>query len=149
MEIIRKERAAREDSGAEWEQADVAFTPTYGMAVRKMFEGRYYFGKVISTDPFNVTRPVTDSAKRDQTVPVWKVEYEDGDQEDMELDELLRVRIGRPRLPAPVRGRAFQMLELFSGRGIVTQAFFARQWKGMNQCGCHGRYVALASPRRP
>lgn len=57
---------------------DQKLMPYIGMNVRKNFEGKYYVGKVISGP---------------EQVPHWKVEYEDGDQEDLDAGELRCIAI--------------------------------------------------------
>ena len=58
-----------------------------------------------------------------------QVTFDDGDVEDMDFRELLACRASRPIRPNPVRGRQLCALELFSGCGIVTQAFADLRWR--------------------
>ena len=68
--------------------------------------------------------------KNGKLVKVWKVVYEDGDDEELDWEELLRWHV---RTPDPdlsnIRGRAMQALELFCGSGVVSQEFRQRYWK--------------------
>ena len=97
------------------------FEVEIGMEIRRPFDGTLFSGEVI----FEVEE---ETFKDGKPVRVWKVKYEDGDTEDLEYDELLRFRYPPPVL-APCRGRAMQCLELFCGRGVVSQEFRQRLWK--------------------
>ena len=62
------------------------FNPRIGMRVRKFFEGYGWFYGAIRRGPTKITR---DGIKED----VWRVEYADGDKEDLNLRELAAIAI--------------------------------------------------------
>lgn len=128
-------------------QNSSVFEVEIGMTFRKPFDGTEYEGVVLSK--------VNEKVKKGdgRAVNVWKVVYSDGDEEELDYDELLRFRYPRPEV-ASCLGRPMQGLELFcgeyyvahlsmivafvidfeitlctTGRGIVSQEFRQRQWK--------------------
>ena len=111
--------------------------PSIGMKVADRFDGRMYSGQVIEGP---VERQADDGIG---LVTVWIVEFEDGDIQEYEKDELYRIRKNRPRAPMACLGRPFHCLEIFCGQGTVSGAFLDRKWKGMrivvsrrsSQCG--------------
>jgi hypothetical protein len=98
------------------------FHPHAGMRVRKNFAGNQYHGTVAS----NGETMTTDEGKE---IMRWRVEWDDGDYEDMDFDELLESQADRPIRPHPVRGRQLNCLEIFSGCGIISQEFANRRWR--------------------
>jgi len=100
------------------------FQPKVGTKIRKPFDGKDHYGEIKE----EVEEPAWNAKKR-KHVKVWTVLYEDGDMEDMEWGELLRYRIDRSNIPALCRGRQLQCLELFCGKGIVSQEFCERKWQ--------------------
>jgi len=100
------------------------FAPKVGMRVRKMFDGKNFYGTV-TKDKEKIVVP----GDPPREVMMWEVTFDDGDVDDMDWYELFRYRANRPIQTAPCRGRQLQCLELFSGRGIVTQEFCDRKWK--------------------
>lgn len=103
------------------------FQPDIGMKVDKYFSGKLHSGEVID-GPYDVE--VDDEHERRRTAQVWKVRYEDGDEEDYEYEELYRIRKSRRRLPVSSEGRPFHCLELFCGSATVSAAFLERKWTG-------------------
>ena len=91
------------------------FVPSVGMRVQKMFSGKNYLGKV-TKDAELVDQ---ENGAPGEEVMMWQVTFDDGEIDDMTLDELFRCRVDRPRILAPCRGRQFQMLEIFSGECFV------------------------------
>ena len=86
---------------------DELFQVFVGMEIRKSFDGTEYKGVM--------TREIEGGVlKKGKQVRAWKVEYNDGDEEDMEEHELLRYRHPRVMMQ-PCRGRQMQFLELFCG----------------------------------
>lgn len=110
----------RQNEGKTKEQLEL-FDVEIGMTVKKPFHGKLFEGVVL----YEVQELVI---KHGEYVKVWKVVYEDGDQEELEFDELLRHR-WPPLEVSQCRGRAMQALELFCGSGVVSQEFRFRTWK--------------------
>jgi len=81
-----------------------------GEKIRKTFEGQVYEGEVMKSDS-----------------DFYRVEYDDGDKEDMEGFEIIRYLWPRPKLP-PCLGRSFGMLELFAGSCVMSGAFYHQEW---------------------
>ena len=93
-------------------------TPKIGMRVRKQFGGEYFIGTIISEDDLREN----DDDEEGKRTKIWVVQYDDeeGDREEFELHDFVKFRQGRNRIPAPLVGRPFRMLELFAGRSVVT-----------------------------
>lgn len=83
------------------------FDVEIGMVIRRPFLGKEYEGVVL----YKVEE---ETRKNGVVVDVWHVVYSDGDQEDLDYDELLRFRCPRPEMPECL-GRPMQGLELFCG----------------------------------
>ncbi|CAB9507585.1 expressed unknown protein [Seminavis robusta] len=105
------------------EKGDKKFMPEIGLKIRKNFQGCTYYGEVTNEGE----KKVDDDTGKE--VRMWQVTFTDGDVEDMDFLALLEHRASRPIRPHPVRGRMLCALELFSGEGIVTQAFADRRWR--------------------
>ena len=88
-----------------------------GQKVQKRFLGDFFKGTVVSTGMAQLGRK-------------YHIHYEDGDQEDIYERELWQVAVWnnpllplQPRtLPTELPGRSLHFLELFSGKGVVSQA---------------------------
>lgn len=60
---------------------------------------------------------------------MWEVTYEDGEKEELDWRQLFEARADRPRRTTQnLSGRPLECLEIFSGRGIVSQQFAQRMW---------------------
>jgi hypothetical protein len=90
--------------------------PCTEMKIRKMFNGGYHVSKAFKVA--DLAENENDEAGKLRTI--WKVTYDDDDFEDYEYYELVKLRQGRNRIPAPIFGQPFRMLELCSGRSVVT-----------------------------
>ena len=110
----------REDH-AEYKAKASRFRPEIGTKIRKCYQGIQYLGEITSGSKW-----LTNSEGRN--VKCWEVTYEDGGQDDLSWNGLLKARADRPLRPHPVRGRPLYCLELFSGCGIVSQEFAERGW---------------------
>jgi len=97
----------KQNKGASEDQLEL-FEVQIGMIIRKPFDGTIYEGVVLCEVEEEVK-------KAGVTVKVWRVVFEDGDEEDLEYDELLRFRDPLPDI-SKCRGRAMQCLELFCVR---------------------------------
>jgi hypothetical protein len=86
------------------------FQVDLGMIVRKPFDGTEYEGMVVYKHKGETE--LNDGVSLGDT---WRVVYEDGDEEDLQYDELLRFRHPKPEF-SRCRGRAMQCLELFCVR---------------------------------
>ena len=98
------------------------FKPAIGLKIRKNFSGTSWNASVVAgPKPLEVDG---------QKIKVWEVVYDDdGDIDDMEYHELFRWRANRPDRPHASMGRQMCALELFSGLGIVSQAFADRRFR--------------------
>lgn len=103
-EIQRKQKEIA--NGEEQDGRRGRIEPEIGMQIRKSFDGTVYKGIVVAEE---------EVIKNGKRVMVWIVVYEDGDQEDLEIDELMRYRYPKPDM-AKCRGRPMQALELFCGK---------------------------------
>ena len=91
------------------------FRPEIGLRVRKLFDGRSWYGRV-TKDAEMLEEPSEIKGVPAREVQMWEVTYDDdGDVEDMTWEELYRNRADRPIRSASCRGRVLQSLELFSG----------------------------------
>jgi hypothetical protein len=88
------------------------FQVDLGMIVRKPFDGTEYEGMVVYKHKGETE--LNDGVSLGDT---WRVVYEDGDEEDLQYDELLRFRHPKPEF-SRCRGRAMQCLELFCVRRV-------------------------------
>jgi hypothetical protein len=102
---LNERRAAKERLGND---AWGPFRVIVGMEIRKPFDGTEHTGFV----SHEVDNPIRN--EDGELVTVWKVNYDDGDSEELEEDELLRYRFPRPNI-SRCCGRALQSLELFAG----------------------------------
>jgi len=101
-----------------------------GMKLRKRFNGKECFGEVVREMEDFVWKPQDNATgKSGIYAKVWRVKFDDGEEEDLEWDEIVQCRCERTRIPASCRGRPLQCLELFCGQGIVAQEFSERKWK--------------------
>ena len=105
QQVTRVIREIREEET--WKEPGL-FQPHEGMEVREFVDGEYFTGLVTGGE-----ETVEDNGK---ICKAWRVLFEDGDEFDYTWKELLRCRTWRQRVVAPCRGRAFQCLELFSGK---------------------------------
>ena len=119
-QVLKCTQRMREDP-IEYKAKASRFKPAIGRKIRKCFEGMQYNGKITSESKW-----LTDSDG--QNVQCWEVTYEDGGQDDLSWNGLLKARADRPLRPHPVRGRPLYCLEIFSGCGIVSQEFAERGW---------------------
>jgi hypothetical protein len=86
-----------------------------GTIIEKPFNGKMYKGEVIEFDVLDDGRTI------------YKVDYEDGDKEDLELHEMIPYF---PRSHDPEdTDRRLCMWELFAGSGVVSAEFMRRDWK--------------------
>ena len=85
------------------------FQVTIGMKIRKPFNGQYYNGTVQKKIRGKVLN------EDDTLVRMWKIQYEDGDIEDMEWEEIIKFADSPPR---ECLGRKMGCLELFCGKMI-------------------------------
>ena len=126
MNEIRKARSST--AGLSEERISGKFDPERGMRVRKMFDGKNYYGTVTNDGEYKASQEDLENGKEERMVMYWEVTFEDGDVDDMTWDELFQCRADRPLRTVPSRGRQLQMVELFSGRGVVSQEFCERRW---------------------
>ena len=105
QEVTRVIREIREEET--WKEPGL-FQPHKGMEVRAFMNGEYHTGLVTSEEE--------DVEYKGKVIKAWHVVFEDEDEADFSWDELLRCRTWKQRSVAPCRGRAFQCLELFSGK---------------------------------
>ena len=112
LQTVQAKLDELEESRGGWKPAEKEFKPEIGLIMREMFEGEYFEGRIIDGPE--------DVKKSDgEVVPMWHVEWEDGDEGDYEIDELYRMWPGCPREPSPVEGRPLAALELFCGESIL------------------------------
>ena len=122
---------AIQDNQPQQQQGFSRFEAKIGLKIRKNFLGASYNGTVISGPTW-----LKDDEEGDD-IKVWRVKYEDDDEDDMEYHELFRWRANRPIDNFFVSGsggrrrrcRQLCALELFGGLGIVTQAFQDRRFR--------------------
>jgi hypothetical protein len=116
MHVIHQAQDAKE-----WtEPTGGCFAPEIGLRVRKMFDGRNYFGTVTKDSELKEVPPEVEGGSeaeegKPKEVMMWEVTFDDGDIDDMDWNDLFRCRADRPTRTAPCRGRRLQSLELFCG----------------------------------
>ncbi|GKY91990.1 hypothetical protein MPSEU_000170600 [Mayamaea pseudoterrestris] len=108
-ELIKRAAAIRD--GSLCGPCDHHWVPQLGMWVRKMFD-EYHVGRVTNIESF-----VNVNGEREN---LCQVTYDDGDNEEYEGSELLRLCQPCNRMQWNMNGRLRRAVELFCGRGRVA-----------------------------
>jgi hypothetical protein len=109
---VRKKALEVKRTGTYTHNSDT-WQPRIGLKVRRLFGMEYFVGEVVGEGTIDIDG---------EPEKIWRVKYEDGDEEDLNYRQLIQFRQNRHRVPYAVIGRPFRFCELFCGSGVVTGA---------------------------